>query len=153
MPAAADEGRAAEDFAASLMDKWGVGDGACNDGVLLLLSLQPRQVAFPATLLISGPSTACRSCPPACCSWHSRGILGHLLRTVRHGVPAAAGGHLCRHGSQARNVFRQDQADHLAHAAAAAAGEIWGCLGGELQLHCDANCCMLIHKGLSVLPK
>ena len=49
MPAAADEGGAAEDFAASLMDKWGVGDGACNDGVLLLLSLQPRQVPFSVT--------------------------------------------------------------------------------------------------------
>ena len=59
MPAAADEGRSAEDFAASLMDKWGVGDGACNDGVLLLLSLQPRQVPFPVTLLIFGPGVAC----------------------------------------------------------------------------------------------
>ena len=63
VPAAADEGRAAEDFAASLMDKWEVGDGACNDGVLLLLSLQPRQVPIPVTLLIPGPCTACMLVP------------------------------------------------------------------------------------------
>ena len=63
MPAAADEGRAAEDFAASLMDKWGVGDGACNDGVLLLLSLQPRQVPYLVTLLTPGPSVACMLVP------------------------------------------------------------------------------------------
>ena len=40
----ADEGEAAEHFAAELMDRWGVGDASCNDGVLLLLTLQPRQV-------------------------------------------------------------------------------------------------------------
>ena len=44
MPQGADEGAAAENFAADLMDKWGVGDASCNDGVLLLLTLQPRQV-------------------------------------------------------------------------------------------------------------
>lgn len=44
MPQGADEGDAAERFAADLMDKWGVGDASCNDGVLLLLTLQPRQV-------------------------------------------------------------------------------------------------------------
>ncbi len=44
MPPGADEGEAAEQFAAELMDRWGVGDASCNDGVLLLLTLQPRQV-------------------------------------------------------------------------------------------------------------
>lgn len=44
MPPGADEGEAAERFAAELMDRWGVGDASCNDGVLLLLTLQPRQV-------------------------------------------------------------------------------------------------------------
>ena len=70
VPSAADEGGAAEDFAASLMDKWGVGDAACNDGGLLLLSLQPRQVPFLINLSIPGPSTACPSVPSCLLSWH-----------------------------------------------------------------------------------
>ena len=46
VPRGADEGESAEQFAAALMDKWGVGDASCNDGVLLLLTLQPRQVSL-----------------------------------------------------------------------------------------------------------
>lgn len=45
VPRGVDEGSAAEGFAADLMNIWGVGDAACNDGVLLLLTLQPRQVS------------------------------------------------------------------------------------------------------------
>jgi len=41
---AVEEGKAAEAFAQSLMDSWGVGDAHCNDGVVLLLSQDPRQV-------------------------------------------------------------------------------------------------------------
>lgn len=37
-------------FAKALHDKWGVGDAACNNGVLLLLSVQDRQVRAPAAL-------------------------------------------------------------------------------------------------------
>ena len=64
MPPGADEGEAAEKFAADLMDKWGVGDASCNDGVLLLLTLQPRQVC----LLEMSPD------------WHTVGLV--VLRVV-----------------------------------------------------------------------
>ena len=52
VPQGADEGEAAENFAADLMDKWGVGDASCNDGVLLLLTLHPRQVGLSTPLRI-----------------------------------------------------------------------------------------------------
>ena len=35
---------AAKDFSVRLFDLWGVGDAACQNGVLLLLSKQDRQV-------------------------------------------------------------------------------------------------------------
>lgn len=50
---AIEEGKAAEAFAQSLMDSWGVGDAHCNDGVILLLSQDPRQVIIGLLL----PST------------------------------------------------------------------------------------------------
>lgn len=34
----------AENFATELHDRWGVGDAACHNGVLLLLAVQDRQV-------------------------------------------------------------------------------------------------------------
>ncbi len=41
-------GEAAERFAQKLMDAWGVGDAQCNDGVVLFLSKEPRQVTPPS---------------------------------------------------------------------------------------------------------
>ena len=38
----------ARGFAEELMTAWGVGNAACNDGVLLLLSKQPREACTPA---------------------------------------------------------------------------------------------------------
>lgn len=37
----------ARGFAEELMTAWGVGNAACNDGVLLLLSKQPREARTP----------------------------------------------------------------------------------------------------------
>jgi len=47
----------AADFASALMTEWGVGNRRCNDGVLLLLSKDPREVRAcwaprPALLLV-----------------------------------------------------------------------------------------------------
>lgn len=39
-----DEGHTAQTFAKQLHDEWGVGDKACNNGVLLLLAVENRQV-------------------------------------------------------------------------------------------------------------
>jgi TPM domain len=39
--------RYARDFAKELHDRWGVGNKACNNGVLLLLSTEDRQVPPP----------------------------------------------------------------------------------------------------------
>lgn len=44
MAPAADPAAVARDFAKTLHDRWGVGDRACNNGVLLLLAVQDRQV-------------------------------------------------------------------------------------------------------------
>ncbi len=44
VPPGSDAGAAAQAFAARLMDAWGVGEAGCNDGAVLLLSQQPRQV-------------------------------------------------------------------------------------------------------------
>ncbi len=48
-----DEGAAAEAFAQKLMDAWGVGDAACNDGVVLFVSQEPRKVPSAASLAAS----------------------------------------------------------------------------------------------------
>ena len=63
MPQGAEEGEAAEQFAAELMDRWGVGDASCNDGVLLLLTLQPRQVCptYTAQLKALVPVLVCHA--------------------------------------------------------------------------------------------
>ena len=42
----------ARGFAEELMTAWGVGNAACNDGVLLLLSKQPREARKPRTIVI-----------------------------------------------------------------------------------------------------
>lgn len=39
-------------FAEQLHDDWGVGDEECNNGVLLLLAIQERQVCFKPHLFI-----------------------------------------------------------------------------------------------------
>lgn len=44
LPAGTGAAQAARDFAKQLHAKWGVGDAACNNGVLLLLSVGDRQV-------------------------------------------------------------------------------------------------------------
>ncbi len=44
-------GEAAEQFARKLMDAWGVGDAQCNDGIVLFLSKEPRQVTSPHSIL------------------------------------------------------------------------------------------------------
>ncbi|KAK9839452.1 hypothetical protein WJX81_003096 [Elliptochloris bilobata] len=48
----------ARDFARELMTAWGVGNAACNDGVLLLLSKEPREV-----YIYAGPGAAPRLMP------------------------------------------------------------------------------------------
>ena len=49
----ANPAEAAKDFAIQLFDVWGVGDSGCQNGLLLLLSKQDRQVqiavSFKAT--------------------------------------------------------------------------------------------------------
>ena len=52
---------AAEDFAASLFQKWGVGEASCGNGAILLLSLEDRQVTF-----VPASPEAEISCVPAC---------------------------------------------------------------------------------------
>lgn len=44
----------AQIFARSLHDAWGVGDAACNNGVLLLLSIEDRQVGWGRSLCLIG---------------------------------------------------------------------------------------------------
>ena len=44
VPAGATPAMAAQDFAKAIHERWGVGDAACNNGVLLLLSVGDRQV-------------------------------------------------------------------------------------------------------------
>lgn len=44
VPAGEDPAEAARLFAKALHNEWGVGDAACNNGVLLLLSIDDRQV-------------------------------------------------------------------------------------------------------------
>lgn len=44
MAPAQDPAEAAQSFAKALHDDWGVGDVQCNNGVLLLLSIDDRQV-------------------------------------------------------------------------------------------------------------
>ena len=39
-----DAASTARGFAQDLHNKWGVGDGDCSDGVLMLLSIEDRQV-------------------------------------------------------------------------------------------------------------
>ena len=48
-----DPGEAARLFAKALHDAWGVGDAACNNGVLLLLSIDDREVG------VCRPCSAC----------------------------------------------------------------------------------------------
>lgn len=45
-----DPAAAAQAFAKSLHDAWGVGDAQCNNGVLLLLSVGDRQVRHMVAL-------------------------------------------------------------------------------------------------------
>jgi uncharacterized membrane protein YgcG len=52
MAPAQDPAEAAQAFAKSLHDAWGVGDAQCNNGVLLLLSIGDRQVRCTLTLLL-----------------------------------------------------------------------------------------------------
>ena len=63
VPHGSDAGEAAEGFAAALMQAWGVGEAGCNDGAVLLLSLQPRQVCsyiFSSPLQTGDAETMCR---------------------------------------------------------------------------------------------
>jgi hypothetical protein len=102
----------AADFASALMTEWGVGNRRCNDGVLLLLSKDPREVRAcwaprPALLL---PSLllepACWSLllrsevlsgVPAALAWEALGWLHR--RSIEHGSrpgPASADGPRCQ---------------------------------------------------------
>ena len=80
MPQGADEGEAAQQFAAELMDRWGVGDAWCNDGVLLLLTLQPRQVC-PQDTTVSCCACTCFGC---CELFIMPETNIHFLQTTRH---------------------------------------------------------------------
>ena len=87
VPPGSDAGTAAEGFAAALMQAWGVGEAGCNDGAVLLLSQQPRQVrtcttcasyrrrsCIPSMLLgVSNQHESCSQCPHA---------LQHMLRAL-----------------------------------------------------------------------
>ncbi len=44
MQVSGDAASTARRFARELHNKWGVGDGSCSDGVLMLLSIEDRQV-------------------------------------------------------------------------------------------------------------
>lgn len=59
-------------FARQLHDSWGVGDAACNNGVLLLLSIGDRQVC-PSVChtALASPSRPTQTTPPPSCNVQS----------------------------------------------------------------------------------
>ena len=64
-----DAASAARKFSKALHDSWGVGDASCGDGILLLLSVEDRQVlpAPESSLALIGHSDACPPLPAGAC--------------------------------------------------------------------------------------
>ena len=60
-------------FAKDLHNKWGVGDGDCSDGVLMLLSIEDRQVLLEVP---SKPIQIRHHQERSCCTW--MGQIGHV---------------------------------------------------------------------------
>ena len=80
VPAGATPAQAAHDFAKALHERWGVGDAACNNGVLLLLAVEDRQVYISTgtgekscsccvdLYKCRGPGVFCMLCPACAAS-------------------------------------------------------------------------------------
>ncbi|KAG2491015.1 hypothetical protein HYH03_010687 [Edaphochlamys debaryana] len=69
MSVSGDASAYAEAFAKALHDRWGVGDPACNNGVLMLLSLEDRQL-----YISTGAGSVSRL---------SYGVLGNIIEDVK----------------------------------------------------------------------
>ena len=88
VPAAATPAEAAHDFAKALHERWGVGDAACNNGVLFLLSLEDRQVYISTGKGEPGPGASGALGGPG------RPSVAGLLAAAR--APAGIGQTACR---------------------------------------------------------
>jgi hypothetical protein len=100
VPAGATPAQAAHDFAKALHERWGVGDAACNNGVLLLLAVENRQVyistgtgetCFPVcmTCVIAGGRVCLAFCAMRFCIWCGI-FLGSSATPLPHPPPATA---------------------------------------------------------------
>jgi hypothetical protein len=102
VPAGATPAQAAHDFAKALHERWGVGDAACNNGVLLLLAVEDRQVYISTgtgekscsccvdVYKRRGPGVFCMLCP-ACAASSSLLSSGAPTPTHRPQPPLPAG--------------------------------------------------------------